>query len=78
MDKLVVDYDKHIKEGWTVGAFIEDLAPSLNIIMTKQSHIEPFKTRVELKKWCMENQLYYKKYVPDVVNHFVKLYKITN
>lgn len=78
INNMKINYDKHIKEGWTVQGFIDDLEPLLKMIMTKQSHIAPFKTRVEIKKWCMENQPYYKKYIPDVVNHFVKLYNITN
>jgi len=65
-----IDMNKHIWEGWTVGNFIEELEPSFDMIMRGQSHQEPFKTVAEVKKWCMENQPYYKKYIPDVVSYF--------
>jgi len=66
-----INLDKHIWEGWTVGAFIEDLEWLFDMIMSNQSHVKPFKTKDEIKKWCMDNQPGYKKYVPDVVNYFV-------
>ncbi len=65
-----INRDKHIWEGWTVGAFIDDLEPSFNQIINSQSWQKPFETKDELKKWCMDNQPYYKKYIPDVVNYF--------
>lgn len=57
-----IDYNKHIWEGWSVLDFINDLSFSIKY--------QNFKTKLELKKWCMENQPYYKKYIPEVVNHF--------
>jgi hypothetical protein len=66
-----INLDKHIWEGWTVGAFINDLEPTFDMIMRNQSHVKPFTTKQEVKEWCMDNQPYYKKYVPDVVNYFV-------
>ena len=57
-----INYDKHIWEGWTVLDFINELS----MIIKYQN----FKTRAELKSWCMDNQPYYKKYIADVVNHF--------
>lgn len=66
-----VNLDKHIWEGWTVGAFIDDLEPSFDMIMRGQSHVGKFKSKDEIKKWCMDNQPYYKKYIPDVVKYFV-------
>ena len=65
-----VNLDKHVWEGWTVGAFVEELEPQFNMIMNGQSFIDPFKSKDELKKWCMDNQPYYKKHIPDVVNYF--------
>jgi hypothetical protein len=67
-----INLDKHIWEGWTVGAFIEDLEPMFNMIMGSGSHIKPLKTKQEIKEWCMSNQPYYKKYIPDVVNYFTQ------
>lgn len=65
-----VNLNKHIWEGWTVGDFIEELEPSFNMIMSGGSWMKPFTSREEVKKWCMDNQSYYKKYIPDVVNYF--------
>ena len=65
-----INLDKHIWEGWTVGLFINDLEPSFNQIMSDESWKKPFTTRAEVKEWCMDNQPYYKKYIPDVVNYF--------
>jgi len=73
---MKIDYNKHIYEGWTVQAFIDDLSQVLNMIMTGNSWSKPFKTREELKKWCINNQPYYKKYIPGVVNHFANLYNL--
>ena len=65
-----INLDKHIWEGWTVRSFIQDLEPMFNQIMGGYSWQKPFKTKDEVKKWCMENQPCYKKYIPDVVNYF--------
>lgn len=67
---------KHIWEGWRVCDFIEALLPQIEAIMSYQSYRPAFKDRNELKKWCMENQPYYKKYIPEVVNYFATLYNI--
>ena len=65
-----VDMNKHIWEGWTVGAFIEELEPTFDMIMNGRSWQDPFTTKEEVKRWCMDNQPYYKKYIPGVVNYF--------
>lgn len=67
-----IDFNKHIWEGWTVGDFINELEPSFNMIMENSSWQKPFKTKDEVKKWCMDNQPYYKKHIPDVVNYFAE------
>jgi hypothetical protein len=64
--------DKHIWEGWTVRNFIEELEPTFNMIMRGQSWQKPFKSKEEVKRWCMDNQPYYKKYIPEVVSYFAK------
>lgn len=71
-----IDYNKHISEGWTVKSFIDDLEPVLNMIYNNQSWQRKFKTKIELKKWCIDNQPYYKKYIPEVVNHFAQKYNL--
>lgn len=59
-----MDLNKHIWEGWTVQDFIDELEPIIKY--------NKFNNKQELKKWCMENQPYYKKYIPEVVNYFAK------
>ena len=73
-----VEPQKHISEGWKVQDFIDDLEPQINQIYEGNSIHKPFKNRQELKKWCMENQPYYKKYIPDVVNYFANKHNILN
>lgn len=65
-----VNLNKHIWEGWTVGSFITELEPTFNMIMSGNSWQKPFKTKDEVKTWCMDNQPYYKKYIPEVVKYF--------
>ena len=67
---MAINLKKHIWEGWTVESFINELEPSFNQIMNGGSWQKPFNTKEEVKTWCMDNQPYYKKYIPDVVNYF--------
>lgn len=67
---MKIDYNKHIYEGWTVQSFIDELEPEINMITNNQSWYPPFENKEELKRWCMDNQPYYKKHIPEVVNHF--------
>lgn len=62
--------NKHIWEGWTVQDFINDLEPTFKMIMSGQSWKKPFTDAADLKKWCMDNQPYYKKHIPEVFNYF--------
>lgn len=71
-----IDYNKHVWEGWTVQGFIDELQPSVAMIMSNRSWQKPFRTREELKRWCMDHQPYYKKYIPGVVDHFCQSYGI--
>jgi hypothetical protein len=66
-----MNLNKHISEGWTVQSFIDELEPTFNLIMDNNSWKKPFKDKEELKKWCMENQPYYKKHIPDVFKYFL-------
>ena len=70
-----VNFDKHIWVGWTVRDFVDSLEPSFDTIMSGQSWKAPFTTKEQIKIWCMENQPYYKKYIPDVVNYFLEKIK---
>lgn len=65
-----MNLNKHIWEGWRVQDFVSELEPVFEMIMSGQSWQKPFKDRDELKRWCMNNQPYYKKYIPEVVNYF--------
>lgn len=65
-----MNLDRHVWEGWTVQSFIDELEPSFNQIMDGNSWQKPFTSKEELKKWCMNEQPYYKKYIPEVVNYF--------
>lgn len=75
-----INLEKHIWEGWRVIDFINELEPTLDIIMKNYfgqwENNKIIKNKTDLKKWCMENQPYYKKYIPEVVNYFVEKYKI--
>lgn len=56
--------------GWLVSDYISELEPQFNQIMNNQSWHKPFTSKEELKRWCMDNQPYYKKYIPEVVTYF--------
>ena len=71
-----VDRTKHVWEGWTVGDFIDSLAPEIDRIMTGRSWHRPFASKQELADWCRENQPYYKKRIPGVNNHFARMYDL--
>lgn len=64
-----MDLERNIYEGWRPIDFINELEPSFIAIMSGQSWHKPFKTSNELKKWCMDNQPYYKKHIPEVFNN---------
>ncbi len=59
-----MNLDRHIWEGWTVKAFIEELEPIFQF--------QNFSTKEEIRKWCKSNQPYYKKHIPEVANYFIK------
>ena len=65
-----VNMDRH------VGAFIRELAPQVEMIMSGQSWREPFRNKQELADWCRDNQPYYKKRIPEVNSHFAKMYNL--
>lgn len=71
-----MNLNKEIWEGWTVQAFIDELEWSIKAIMSGQSWQTKFQSKAELKKWCMDNQPYYKKHIPEVVNYFAELYNL--
>ncbi len=66
-----MNLQKHIWEGWLVQDFIDELEPQFNQIMEGQSWRIPFDSKEDLKKWCKDNQPYYKKHIPEVYNYFL-------
>lgn len=65
-----------IWEGWTAEDFIRELEPLVKMIMNGEAIVKPFNNRRELAAWCRDNQPYYKKNIPEVVNYFAKKYNI--
>lgn len=70
--KEAIDLDRHVWEGWTVQDFIAELEPLFDRIMSGNSWKKPFKDKAELRAWCIDNQPYYKRYIPEVVEYFFK------
>lgn len=71
-----INMDRYVWEGWTVGAFIRELAPQVEMIMSGQSWREPFWNKQELADWCRDNQPYYKKRIPEVNSYFARMYNL--
>ena len=68
------DFDRNVWEGWTPRDFIRALEPSIRIIMDGGSWRKPFTSKAELAEYCRDNQPYYKKRVPEVVDYFANAY----
>lgn len=66
----------HIWEGWTIEDFINELEMEIDMIMTGNSFRKPFTNISELTIYCQENQPYYKKQIPEVVDYFATKYNI--
>lgn len=71
-----MNLDRHIYEGWTVRSFIEELEPTLEMIMTGRSWQKPFEDKKSLNKWLKENQPYFKRPIKEVQQYFAKKYNI--
>ena len=72
---MKIDYNKHIWEGWTIQDFIDGLSIEFDILVSNSKNFGQlaFNNKEELKKWCMDNQPYYKKHIPEVVEHFANI-----
>lgn len=68
--------NKEIWEGWTVGMFIEDLDATVTMVMEGRAITNPFKTKKELAVFVTDNQPYYKKRIPEVINYFAEKYNL--
>jgi hypothetical protein len=71
-----INYNKHIWEGWTVQSFIDELNELVTIGVTGESHFKTIQTKKDLKEFCMSNQPYYKKYIPEVVEYFAQKFDL--
>jgi len=71
-----INLNKVIWEGWTVKMFIDNLDFLLQMNLMGKSWFPIITTKKELKNWCMYNQPYYKKYIPEVVEYFSQKYHI--
>lgn len=71
-----INYNKEIWEGWTIKHFIEYLEPMfvMEIQKDERRFNHRLSTKEDVKKWCMNNQPYYKKVIPEVVQYFVENY----
>lgn len=74
-NKMKVELNKHIWEGWLVSDFIRELESLVEMAVKGRSHIKQITTKAELKDFLKENQPYYKKHIPDVFNYFLNKYK---
>ena len=73
---MKINYNKHVWEGWLVKDFIKELESLVGLAITGASYFKTIQNKTELKKFCMDNQPYYKKHIPEVVNHFAQKYNI--
>lgn len=71
-----INYDRHIYEGWTVQDFIDDLSPTLDMVQNNKSWKSPLTTKSELKDFCKDIQPFYRKHIPEVVDHFAEKFKL--
>ena len=69
-----INLQRMIWEGWTAQNFVDELTPQLDMIMNRQSYVQPFTTKAQLKEACRDMQPYYKKNIPEVVNYFANRY----
>ncbi|SDF52789.1 hypothetical protein SAMN04244560_00870 [Thermoanaerobacter thermohydrosulfuricus] len=74
--KKRINFQKEVWEGWTIEDFIKELEPSLAAIQSGRSWYPPITTKAQLKEWCKENQPYYKKAIPEVVQYFSQKYNL--
>ena len=61
----MINRNKHIWEGWTVGDFIDDVEFAFD-------KCAPFHDKQSLKRWVAQEQPYYKKHIPEVYNYFLQ------
>lgn len=68
--------NKEIWEGWTPQHFVDEMQPTLDMIMRGEAIQKPFENHYELFKYLRENQPYYKKDIPEVQEYFRRRYAL--
>lgn len=72
----MADMNRNVWEGWTPQDFIDELEPSLEVIMKGQSWQKPFTNKKDMVEWIKDNQPYYKKSIKEVNDYFAKKYNL--
>ena len=72
----MTDMNRNVWEGWTPQDFINELEPSLDMIMEGKSWQKKFESKKDMVEWIKSNQPYYKKSIPEVNNYFAKKYNL--
>ena len=72
----MADMNRNVWEGWTPQDFINELEPSLDVIMEGKSWQKKFENKKDMVEWIKSNQPYYKKSIPEVNNYFTKKYNL--
>ena len=72
----MTDMNRNVWEGWTPQDFINELEPSLDMIMEGKSWQKKFESKKDMVEWIKTNQPYYKKSIPEVNNYFAKKYNL--
>jgi hypothetical protein len=75
-NNYIINSNKHIWEGWTVQDFINELEDLVQIAVVGKGYFKTIQTKQQLKEFCMNNQPYYKRYIPEVVKYFANKYNI--
>lgn len=72
----MADMNRNVWEDWTPQDFINELEPSLSVIMEGKSWQKKFENKKDMVEWIKSNQPYYKKSIPEVNNYFAKKYNL--
>ena len=72
----MADMNRNVWEGWTPQDFINELEPSLDMIMEGKSWQKKFENKKDMVEWIKSNQPYCKKSIPEVNNYFAKKYNL--
>lgn len=70
------NYSKHIWEGWTVRDFINDIEYSVDITINDYKSRGIVITKDIISRITSDQQPYYKRVIPDVVNYFCNKYNV--